>query len=576
MKRTFITLCATALLTAAQAQTIDITYSGNTATVSIPDGVTGVTSAVSGANVSIKAADDLETEYTYRLSGTSSDGSFTLTGKYKLTLQLDGLNLTNAHAGAAIDIECGKRINVQLMEGTVSRLTDSGGSKAKQKAAFYFKGHAEFEGKGTLFVTGKYAHAISAKEYMELKRSLGTINVLGAVKDGLHCGRDIPDPEKNYFMMTGGTVNIMNVQGDGIDSGDYGTIRIMGGNVSVNVGEGASGLKADSIVSISGGNINVAVNGQDAEAIRARYLADISGGTITATVQGDGSKGIKAKRIEPATDPLEAAEQTVTQGGFCNISGGTLDIQVQGGLLITPAADSTPADTTYCMGMSVDADFAQTDGDMTLTALGPDARLYNVKGTETFAGGTFELICSPWVVNAADYQYDMSAYVQVTRNGTPLDTYEGLAVGAFIGDDCVGYAVLPDALPGIYQRPLVIPTSSGESPVGLMRLRSNAVSSSSIAFRLYDYTDGTEQELTPDQAVTFNSQSLVGTPEAPLLLALPAETPDAIEAPIADGSLADGGSSALTNAPRFNLSGQRVGPDYKGIVIINGKKVLQK
>ena len=30
------------------------------------------------------------------------------------------------------------------------------------------------------------------------------------------------------------------------------------------------------------------------------------------------------------------------------------------------------------------------------------------------------------------------------------------------------------------------------------------------------------------------------------------------------------------DAPRYNLSGQRVGPDYKGVVIINGKKKLMK
>lgn len=36
----------------------------------------------------------------------------------------------------------------------------------------------------------------------------------------------------------------------------------------------------------------------------------------------------------------------------------------------------------------------------------------------------------------------------------------------------------------------------------------------------------------------------------------------------------DGGS--LTEAPAYNLAGQRVGKDYKGIVIINGRKVLRK
>ncbi len=30
------------------------------------------------------------------------------------------------------------------------------------------------------------------------------------------------------------------------------------------------------------------------------------------------------------------------------------------------------------------------------------------------------------------------------------------------------------------------------------------------------------------------------------------------------------------NAPRYNLSGQRVGHDYKGVVIVNGKKIFSK
>ena len=29
------------------------------------------------------------------------------------------------------------------------------------------------------------------------------------------------------------------------------------------------------------------------------------------------------------------------------------------------------------------------------------------------------------------------------------------------------------------------------------------------------------------------------------------------------------------NAPRYNMSGQRVGRDYKGVVIVNGRKVVK-
>ena len=46
-----------------------------------------------------------------------------------------------------------------------------------------------------------------------------------------------------------------------------------------------------------------------------------------------------------------------------------------------------------------------------------------------------------------------------------------------------------------------------------------------------------------------------------------AGTPDAIDAPAIAPSAAD--------APAYNLAGQPVGPDYKGIVIKNGKKVVR-
>ena len=552
-----MTLCAAVLLATAQAQTIDITFNGTSATVDVPAAAAAYVSyTTSGANVAITAADNLEEEYTYHVTGTTTDGSLVITGNYKLTLQLDGVDITNAHGGSAIDIECGKRIAVELVKGTVNRLADADVKKAKQKAAFYFKGHPEFEGAGTLFVTGNLAHAISAKEYMQLKPGLGTINILGAVKDGLHCGRDEPDPEKNYFLMNGGTINMQNVKGDGIDSGDYGTIRIDGGSVALNLADGSVGLKADSTVTILGGRIAISADGTDSQGIRSRYCTDIRGGYITATLRGNGSKGIKSKRVEPATDPEERAAQTVLNGGYLRITGGTIDIRSLAGNIITPAEEG-PADTTFCMGISVDADLTQKGGAATLTALGPEARNLNVKGTSTRTAGTLDLIRAPWQLDPDAYQYDMSAYAQViSAEGAILAAYDDLALGAFIGDDCVGYAVFL-------------------SNLGLLRIHANTPDAQAITFRLYNYADEKESNLTPVDAEgkaiaapTFAATTLLGTPKAPLLLALAAEDPDAIEAVQS--------VDVSRQHPRFNLSGQRVGPDYKGIVIINGKKVLQK
>ncbi|MBO4430303.1 MAG: carbohydrate-binding domain-containing protein [Bacteroidaceae bacterium] len=485
----FVAMAMGSLLMIQAQNTIEIKYNGNSATVTIPKEITDVTYKVDGADV-ILTSTTTTTEYTYNVSGVSTDGSLVVNGSYKLTLQLNGINLTNAHGGAAIDIECGKRIAVELVKGTINRLADS--VNGKQKGALYFKGHPEFEGEGTLFVTGKTKHAICAKEYIELKASTGTINIMDAVSDGIHCGKGTMSNEHNYFLMKGGIVNIQNVGSDGVDSDDYGVIRIEGGSISINLSEdGSTGLKADSLILINGGNVSAVLTGKDSEALRACYAVNISGGKVNLVVPGDGSKGIKAKN---------AQNGTVQNGGYITIKGGDIDIMTTGGNYITIKEDEKDVDK--CMGLSVDADFEQSDGIIRLTALGKEAHTYNVKGTENHNGGTFEEIKAPWTTNVMGYQYDMSAYINVEKNGIRLTDYTNLAVGAFLDEECVGYSVFPT------------------NDYGVMRIYSNSTASKQVVFKLYEYDSDTEYELTPSSMVNFANESCVGNPGSPLVLSV--------------------------------------------------------
>ena len=505
---------------------IDIVYSSGQAKVTIPSNVTDVTYTVEGAHVVVNSG-TTSREYTYRLSGSSSNGSFTLNGSYKLTLQLAGLKLTSIK-GAAIDIECGKRIAVEQVDGTENTLVDK--VNGTQKAALYFKGHPEFKGGGTLNVTGRTKHAIAAKEYIELKKSTGFINVLGAVGDGIHCGKGIPDAEKNYFLMQGGTVNMQSVQGDGIDADDYGTVRIEGGALSINLGADATGLDADSIVAISGGAVNINIDGADSEAIRACHSVNISGGSINVVVNGDGSKGIKAKKVE--------GDATVVGGGSLAISGGTTSIEVAGG-------NFTDADgeQSKCMAVSVDANMTQTGGSVSLTAMGPQASTFNVKGTDDRRAGEWLAIRTPWVVNARNYQYDMSVYAVVEdEDGQRLNAYDQVAVGAFQADECVGY--------GVFQ----------SIAYGVLRIHSNSVEATPISFRLYDYAaDGTITELETSQPVVFSTDALAGSPSNPLVLKMKKEEQNAINDVLR--------SSVFNERKTFNVNGQRIGSARRGIYI---------
>ena len=349
---------------------VDIVWNGNSATVTIPSSIKGVTSSVSGGHVTITSTNTSE-ELLYVLSGNSSNGSLTLNGKYKLRMHLNGVSLTSSK-GAALDIECGKRVEVKLMKGTTNYLEDC--TQGSQKAAFYTKGHLEIKGKGTLNVKGKTKHAICAKEYLQLKTSTGIINILGAVSDGIHCGEgDKSLPENCRFIMNGGNVTISGCGSDCIDSDDYGSMFINGGTANLNVSQSdGAGLKCDSIIYMTDGNINLNVTGTISQGIRFAYDAFFDGGKVEGTISGNGSKGFKAKKTTAGT--------TVNNGGDAHFRGTDVTL--------TLSAGTYTADGTKCGGIRVDKDMYQTDGAIHITKTNSAAVPIEVKGTDNKTGGT--------------------------------------------------------------------------------------------------------------------------------------------------------------------------------------------
>ena len=336
-----------------------------------------ITSTIIGAHVNITQDETVASEYTYTLSGSTDNGSFANTGSYKSTLVLNGVNITNP-TGAAVSINNGKRLAVVLNEGTVNTFADGAGGS--QKAALYFGGHPEFEGGGTLNVTGNTKHAIAAKEYLQLKKTTGDINILGAVSDGIHCGKgNMGDAENNHFTMSGGTVTMTGVKGDGIDSDDYGCIYIKGGKVNITVdAEDVTGLKADSVFTITGGDVNVTVSGNLSQGIKASWMGNFNGGSITASVTGNGSKGISGKCF---TDPLK----TTLNGGYLNFGGSNVTMNVSGGNVVVGT------DTTRCMGIKCDKDMTQSAGSIAITLSGTEAKAVDVVGSFTRTGGILEV-----------------------------------------------------------------------------------------------------------------------------------------------------------------------------------------
>ncbi len=349
MKKFLVSIMALACGVAAMAQSdygVNVVYNGDTATVSVGDSAAQyLTVSQQGAHVSILQSNDLATEITYNLSGSSTDGGFYMSGSYKATIELNGLTLTNSSAvysGAAVHVQNGKRINVKVITGTENTLVDA--ASGSQKGCLYVKGHAEFKQQGTLNVVGNVKHAIKAGEYITLKNA--TLNVTSAVGDGISCNQ--------YFLMESGTINISGTEDDGIqcdldgdastgetvdhEDEDSGNIYIEGGSITVNCAAiAAKGIKAAGDIFISGEPvINVTTSGKgawdedDLETKAACGISsdrniDINGGTLTLTATGSGGKGMKCDSI-------------------LTISGGDITVSTSGGLYYN---DGNTENTNY-------------------------------------------------------------------------------------------------------------------------------------------------------------------------------------------------------------------------------------
>jgi hypothetical protein len=204
-------------------------------------------------------------------------------------------------------------------------------------------------------------------------------------------------------------------------------------------------------------------------------------------VTGNGSKAIKAKR--------ETQLSTVLNGGFVNICGGVMHLYALGESMV-----DAQGETEKCAAINVDADLSHTEGEVNIVALGEETGTIKVDGTDTWTGGKRNIIRTPWHTNMFDYPYDMTVYAVVEAHGVRISDYNNMAVGAFIGEECVGYAVFENA------------------DYGIMRVRSMDTEEQEVTFRVYDYDTQREYAATPDRDILFSMMAAVGTPSQPVVL----------------------------------------------------------
>ena len=317
--------------------TVKVDYSGNFAHVTISgDMALYVDAAVSGADVVITPSDEVCTDITYILSGTSANGSFQLNGNYKSTVVLNGISLTST-TGSPIDIENGKRISIVVADGTENVFEDA--AEHTGKAAFFVNGHSEFSGSGKITVRGNAKHAYRSDEYTEFTSDFsGTFVVDKAASDAIHVGQ--------YLKVSGGTFNLSGMIGDGMD------VEITNEETDT----------LNGYVFLDGGTVNIQCTTDDTKGIKCDSILNITGTDLTVNVAGNGCKGISS-------------------GTHLYMDGGKVTMNVSG---TTYHKDQD--DESKCRGMKVGGDFTFRSGNISMNVTGAKAKAIKVDGNYYYTG----------------------------------------------------------------------------------------------------------------------------------------------------------------------------------------------
>ena len=403
--------------TAVTDNLVSIVYSSSSASVTVAGNVAQyVTPTISGAHVTIAQSNTdavNNDEITYQLSGTSTNGSFSLSGSYKATVALAGLTLTNP-SGAAINISNSKRIQLSAKNGTTNTLTDC--ASGSQKACIYSKGQLQIQGNGTLNVSGKTKHGIKSASYISIKNL--TLNITSTVGDGINC--------EEYMEIKSGKITLSGIGDDGFqcdlggttstgittdhEDEDSGNVYISGGTISVSVSAAAAkGIKSDGDMYISGGTINATTTGSgswDSDELKTKACAGlsadgniaISGGTLTLTSTGAGGKGISGDGTFVVSDSAVIIVKTSGQAVVASSTG-----------TISTVSNSSSLDrysTNYKSspkGIKIDGAITISGGKISITTSGAGGEGMESKSTLNITGGDLAINALDAAINASSH-----------------------------------------------------------------------------------------------------------------------------------------------------------------------------
>ncbi len=282
--------------------------------------------------VSINGNDVIATNNTdqvikYVLTGETGDGFFKLYSTKKQAIVLNGVSITNPD-GAAINNQSKKRTFIVLNDGTKNYLTDGANysdatDSEDMKGCFFSEGQLIFSGSGYLEVDANCKAGIRSDDYV---RTMPKANIWVDASSG----NGIRGNEA--VILTGGVVNI-NVTGTA-DKGisTDGEVRIEGGRTTIFTSGGyeydsdendysaCSGIKADSVININGGELNIKSTGTGGKGLNCDDEININDGVVRIITTGKRQKDSKGS-VSP---------KGIKADGKITVSGGQTQVRLEG------------------------------------------------------------------------------------------------------------------------------------------------------------------------------------------------------------------------------------------------------
>ena len=365
----------------------------------------------------------------YVVSGTTTNGSFTVVGDKKYEIKLNGTNITNPDS-AALNLLSGKRAYVVLVDGTSNTLTD--GTSGSQKGALYCKGKLLFNGSGQLSVVGNTNNAIHSADYIVFRKgnniyAKSTANHGIKANDGVFINGGIINVEVSAAAAKG-----INCESNIVVNGGRTTVITTGDGTYDSTdkeAKGAACIKTDSVFTINAGELWLKSTGSGGKGINVDMQANFNGGSVYVITEGS-----QYKSNNDTSSP-----KGIKADGNINISGGTIWVRTSG----NNGEGIETKSQLYISGGQV-ASYAYDDainskGDMTITsgyvyAHGKNNDGLDANGNMYIKGGLIYAICSGTPEVAIDANTEGGKKLYLT--GGTIVALGGLESGSSLSQSC--------------------------------------------------------------------------------------------------------------------------------------------